>query len=61
MKAAYRWVLGKLGQPDNYGASLALMALATLDPVGNAKRITRLARLIEMSQCRNGQCEFHSC
>ena len=55
---ALRWVLGNLGRPDTYGASLAVMALATLDREAHAKRIARLARLLQIGQCDNGQWSY---
>ncbi len=48
----------RLGRPDTYGASTAVMALATLDPVKYRASITRLVRLLERAQCRNGQWSY---
>jgi hypothetical protein len=53
-----RWMLANLGRPDTYGASLAIMALATLDRELHAKRIDRLAKLVQYGQCRNGQWSY---
>ncbi len=51
-------LLAALARPDVYGASLAVMALATVDPGRHGKRIERLARMIADSQCDNGQWSY---
>jgi hypothetical protein len=54
-----RWLLANLGRPDTYGASLAVMALATIDRELYRRQISSLARLIEHGQCKNGQWTYH--
>lgn len=58
LDAALRWLLANQGRPDTYGASLAVMALATVDRLTFAKRIRLLARLIADGQCENGQWSY---
>ena len=53
-----RWLLASLGRVDTYGASLTIMALATLDRDLHGKRIARLAKMIEAAQCDNGQWSY---
>jgi hypothetical protein len=52
------FLFAALARPDTYGASAAIMALATLDPEAHAKRVERIARLIESAQCDNGQWSY---
>lgn len=58
LDAGLRWLLANQGRPDTYGASLAVMALATVDRDTFAKRIRLLARLIAEGQCENGQWSY---
>jgi len=51
-------LLRSLVRPGTYEASLAIMAFATIDPEKWGKVIARLARLLEMAQCRNGQWSY---
>ncbi|MHC4472067.1 MAG: prenyltransferase/squalene oxidase repeat-containing protein [Planctomycetota bacterium] len=53
-----RWLVASLARPRTYDASLAIMALATLDRKGQKKRIARLASLLEIGQCKNGQWSY---
>lgn len=55
---ALRQTLASLARPDNYHASLAVMALVALDPAVHRKRVERLVRLVEMGQCENGQWSY---
>ena len=53
-----RWLLANQVRPNTYSASLTIMALFTLDSVLFKKQITRLAKLIERGQCKNGQWNY---
>jgi squalene cyclase len=56
--AAVRWILTHMGSPGTYEASLAVMALATVDRAKYAKPIRRLAKLIQAGQLENGQWSY---
>jgi hypothetical protein len=58
MARGTRYLLAALARPDTYGAATAILALATLDPAAHAKRVERLARLVESAQCDNGQWSY---
>jgi hypothetical protein len=58
VKRGARWLVASLARPRTYDASLAIMALATLDRKAHAKRIARLASLLETGQCKNGQWSY---
>jgi len=59
VERALRWLVTHLRKPSTYNVSLTIMALATLDREGHAKRIRRLAeRLLVMGQCESGQWSY---